>query len=62
MSLLHAVGLTLLPNIGGLAGLVITKKHLKDGWYDVSWFESHSFSFFSSFVYNLYLETRFTKM
>jgi hypothetical protein len=43
MSLLQAVGLTLLPNIGGLAGLVITKKHLKDGWYGVSIENIYSF-------------------
>ena len=34
MSLLQAVGLTVLPNIGGLAGGLFTKKEIKN-WYEV---------------------------
>ena len=35
MSILQAVGLTLLPHVGGFAGSMITRKQIKL-WYEVS--------------------------
>ena len=35
MSILQAVGLTLLPNIGGIAGGILTRNEITN-WYEVS--------------------------
>jgi hypothetical protein len=34
MSILQAVGLTLLPNLGGFAGSLMTRNEIKN-WYEV---------------------------
>lgn len=34
MSILQAVGLTILPNLGGIAGSYFTRKNVKT-WYEV---------------------------
>ena len=34
MSIYHAIGLTALPHIGGLAGSLITRKQIKT-WFEV---------------------------
>jgi hypothetical protein len=36
MSIFHAVGLTILPNIGGIAGGLITRTQIKN-WYEVKY-------------------------
>ena len=37
MSIVQAIGLSVLPNIGGIAGGLITKSQIKT-WYEVSIF------------------------